>query len=58
MAAVDSRPLFCPFKNPECDRYSKYRNPTGICNNLENPLWGSANIPFRRQLMNVYDDGE
>ena len=58
MSVLESQPLFCPFKNPQCDKNVKYRHSSGICNNLDNPLWGSANIPFKRQLKNAYADGK
>ncbi|KAK6180441.1 hypothetical protein SNE40_012597 [Patella caerulea] len=41
-----------------CDNTTSYRRPDGTCNNLENPKWGSANQPHKRQLAAVYDDGK
>ncbi len=29
---------------------SKFRSISGRCNNIQNPLWGTPNIPFRRIL--------
>ncbi|KAM9777648.1 thyroid peroxidase [Neosynchiropus ocellatus] len=37
---------------------SKYRTITGVCNNRQNPLWGSANIALVRWLPAEYEDGE
>merc|ERR1719499_418473 len=46
----------CPSGGP-CDAYSPYRSADGECNNLENPLWGSANSAFQRTLLPNYSDG-
>ncbi len=29
---------------------NKFRSISGRCNNIQNPLWGTPNIPFRRIL--------
>ena len=34
-----------------------FRTLTGVCNNLENPLWGSTSIQLRRFLPASYKDG-
>ena len=34
--------------NPPCDFASAYQSLTGRCNNIKNPNWGAANIPFSR----------
>ncbi|KAJ0177820.1 hypothetical protein K1T71_006693 [Dendrolimus kikuchii] len=44
------RKLFC--------RRSRYRSLDGSCNNLRRPEWGSASMPYRRLLPNVYSDGK
>ncbi|XKL59210.1 hypothetical protein PGB90_000226 [Kerria lacca] len=36
---------------------SKYRTFSGICNNLNNPTWGSVNTPYGRLLSSKYSDG-
>ena len=35
----------------------KYRTANGVCNNLENPLFGSAERKFRRIIPAYYEDG-
>ena len=40
-----------------CDAYHPYRAADGSCNNLEMPLWGSANSAFQRTLLPQYSDG-
>nr|UYM80461.1 mantle peroxidase-like protein [Novocrania anomala] len=47
----------CPFEKPRCGQCTlNYRTADGSCNNLKNPLWGRANIPFLRFLPPQYDD--
>uniref|UniRef100_A0A1Y9IWD0 Heme peroxidase 12 n=1 Tax=Anopheles minimus TaxID=112268 RepID=A0A1Y9IWD0_9DIPT len=41
----------------QCDGSSPYRTFDGTCNNLQNPSWGSANIPYGRLLAAEYGDG-
>lgn len=49
----------CPFSRPvACNPRAKYRTITGLCNNLKNPRFGSANTPFERSLPSVYNDGK
>lgn len=40
-----------------CDPSERFRRPDGTCNNLQNPLFGSAGSPMLRFLPNAYDDG-
>jgi hypothetical protein len=52
----------CPFSaeavsTVNCEQ-TNYRSYDGVCNNLEHPLWGAANTPFRRILPARYGDGE
>ena len=49
----------CPYKaiGVTCLPDARYRTFDGTCNNLLNPWWGSANIPFRRLLDANYADG-
>ena len=50
--------IFCPFNsNINCDASTKYRSFDGTCNNLDHPLYGSANTPYKRFLAPKYDDG-
>ena len=50
--------LFCPFKpNLKCDTSSKYQTFDGTCNNLNNPLYGAWNTPYKRFLTPAYQDG-
>ncbi|XP_063844981.1 chorion peroxidase-like isoform X3 [Scylla paramamosain] len=44
-------------RTPVCDPFAPYRTADGTCNNLNNPLWGSARIPFVRYLSPAYEDG-
>merc|ERR1712106_498203 len=46
----------CPKGGP-CDALAPYRNADATCNNLGNPLWGSANSAFQRILLPKYSDG-
>ena len=46
----------CPVGGP-CDAHQPYRAADGSCNNLEMPLWGSANSAFQRTLLPQYSDG-
>ena len=36
---------------------SKYRTYDGTCNNQQNKLWGASEIPFKRLLYPMYEDG-
>ena len=50
--------IFCPFNpNLVCDPSNKYQSFDGTCNNLNNPLYGAANTPYKRVASPVYDDG-
>ena len=42
----------------KCDKAMKYRTFSGACNNLQNPLWGAANINMRRYIPAQYEDGK
>ncbi|XP_076348160.1 uncharacterized protein LOC143245790 [Tachypleus tridentatus] len=48
----------CPtlLKPVKCE-LSRYRTLTGMCNNLENPSWGSARSAMLRYLPPAYGDG-
>ncbi|KAL3869555.1 hypothetical protein ACJMK2_042223 [Sinanodonta woodiana] len=37
--------------------HKKYRAIDGVCNNLQNPEWGSSNTAFRRLLKPIYENG-
>ena len=41
----------------KCNPEIKYRTFSGVCNNLQNPLWGSASINMRRYIPAQYADG-
>ncbi|CAC5395141.1 PXDN [Mytilus coruscus] len=47
---------FCAAKNVTCDPYEKYRSYDGKCNNLRNPLWGSALTAQPRFISANYGD--
>lgn len=40
-----------------CLANANYRTFDGSCNNLDNPWWGTTNVPFRRLLNANYADG-
>jgi peroxidase len=46
----------CPAMPPPCVK-SRYRTLDGTCNNLQNPMWGSANNRYGRLLTPRYGDG-
>lgn len=48
--------LMCPAATPICQK-SRYRTLDGTCNNMQNPLWGSANMRYSRLLTPRYGDG-
>lgn len=51
-------PKLCPFlQNKECDPEEKFRSIDGSCNNLEIPLLGKSNTPYKRYMTPAYDDG-
>ncbi|CAJ0930875.1 unnamed protein product, partial [Mesorhabditis belari] len=47
----------CPLKAIEECKLGKYRTYSGVCNNVERPLWGSINQQMQRLLKADYDDG-
>ncbi|KAL3213636.1 hypothetical protein MRX96_007658 [Rhipicephalus microplus] len=47
----------CPRRKLMCHPDLPFRQPDGICNNLENPEWGSAGVCERRILRPDYGDG-
>ena len=46
---------------PDCEEsmcfHKKFRSIDGTCNNLDNPLWGSATTPLKRLLNPIYENG-
>ncbi|XP_048581153.1 peroxidasin isoform X2 [Nematostella vectensis] len=53
------RELNCTHRKVNCSdtRFNaRYRTMDGTCNNLDNPLWGSAPVPFSRMSDPVYYD--
>lgn len=47
-----------PFSNcTDMCFHSKYRTISGICNNLQNPMWGASLTGFRRNLKPIYENG-
>lgn len=44
---------------PKCGdpKSQKHRSASGVCNNLNNPLYGAADVPFRRLISPQYEDG-
>lgn len=50
---------FCPFKESlNCDAHIHYRTFDGSCNNLQVPLIGRSNTPYKRYLLPKYQDGK
>jgi hypothetical protein len=49
---------FCPefFKEPKCE-VERYRSMSGVCNNLDNPLWGKADVTHQRFIPPNFADG-
>ena len=43
----------CP-RGGECDPGQRYRSYDGSCNNLQNPLFGSVNTPYKRFIPASY----
>ncbi|XP_068156160.1 chorion peroxidase [Drosophila tropicalis] len=42
----------------DCDFNSRYRQPTGVCNNKEHPrTYGASMVPYRRMVSPDYEDG-
>ncbi|XP_066250383.1 uncharacterized protein [Euwallacea similis] len=50
-------PEDCSFEYEEPCPPSKYRMPTGECNNVRHPRWGNRGAPFLRLLPPSYADG-
>lgn len=49
---------FCPFNQTiKCNLHVRYRKIDGSCNNLQVPLIGKSNTPFKRYLLPMYEDG-
>lgn len=49
---------FCSYLDkPDCTEKSLYRTVTGVCNNVNNPYWGSSQTAFKRYLHADYEDG-
>ena len=44
---------------PDCSdaKTQQFRTVTGVCNNLQNPLFGAAHMPFSRLIPAQYEDG-
>jgi hypothetical protein len=58
LARLKAPPKFCPFRNmTKCDPSYPYRSFDGSCNNLKNPWWGQAEMPYKRLLIPDYADG-
>jgi len=46
-----------PSSNIKCNPNDRYRTISGVCNNLENPTWGTPGTGLRRLLPPLYEDG-
>lgn len=49
---------YCPesFREPKCE-VERYRSMSGVCNNLDHPLWGKADIVHQKFLPPNFGDG-
>ena len=47
---------YCPFKQSISSPSSTYRSYDGSCNNVNNPLNGIINMPFKRVLPPAHDE--
>ncbi len=65
-SVLDSQEIARIYKESECHKTlikaptctnTKFRTPSGACNNLQNPTFGSANTLMRRLIPARYDDG-
>ena len=57
--ALGNRSFQCLFSDQsvKCDPRDNFRSFDGTCNNLKQPLLGSAQTPHKRLLRPAYDDG-
>lgn len=46
----------CPFPKLTCNPSDRFASIDGTCNNLNRPLFGRANTPFKRYLSPAYED--
>jgi hypothetical protein len=46
----------CPFPKLSCNPNDRYASIDGTCNNLNRPLFGRSNTPFKRYLSPAYED--
>ncbi|OQV25326.1 Peroxidasin [Hypsibius exemplaris] len=46
----------CPYSPPPPCEVTAFRNITGLCNNVQNPWWGTPMTPFSRFLPHAYSD--
>ncbi|XP_063399289.1 peroxidase-like protein isoform X2 [Mytilus trossulus] len=49
---------YCPKRHIVCNPLEKYRTADGTCNNLHNPVWGTAITPQPRFLPPNYGDSQ
>ena len=47
----------CPDKQQHTCQPEKYRHATSLCNNVQNPTWGSAETSYGQLLPASYSDG-
>nr|XP_012145980.1 PREDICTED: uncharacterized protein LOC100880086 isoform X3 [Megachile rotundata] len=53
----DSSDAPCRIKQERPCPPSKYRTPSGTCNNVRHPIWGARGAPFLKLLPPAYSDG-
>ncbi|XP_043527129.1 uncharacterized protein LOC122537740 [Frieseomelitta varia] len=57
MPAPGSNDAPCRIKPDRPCPPSKYRTPSGACNNVRHPVWGARGAPFLKLLPSAYSDG-
>jgi len=57
LSTIKAPEKFCPFKEQiNCNINFPYRTLDGSCNNIANPWWGKAGMPFKRWMPADYSD--
>ncbi|XP_067203363.1 uncharacterized protein [Linepithema humile] len=54
---IQSANTHCKIRSERPCPPSKYRTPSGACNNIRHPAWGARGFPFLKLLPSAYSDG-